>query len=77
MHEELIQGDMSMDNLLSAYNNELERAKNRHFIKCAKELWEYLSAQNTKDKNHKNDDKIPHKKYYGSAQNVANMLLMD
>lgn len=77
MHEELIQGDMSVDNLLSAYNNELERAKNGHFIKCAKELWEYLSTQNTKDKNHKNDDEIPHKKYYGSAQNVANMLLMD
>lgn len=77
MHEELIQGDMSVDNLLSAYNSELERAKNGHFIKCAKELWEYLSAQNTEDKNHKNNDKIPHKKYYGSAQNVANMLLMD
>lgn len=77
IHEELIQGDMSVDNLLSAYNSELERAKNGHFIKCAKELWEYLSAQNTEDKNHKNDDKILHKKYYGSAQNVANMLLMD
>ena len=77
MHEELIQGDMSVDNLLSVYNSELERAKNGHFIKCAKELWEYLSTQNTKDKNHKNDDKIPRKKYYGSAQNVANMLLMD
>ena len=77
MHEELIQGDMSVDNLLSAYNSELERAKNGHFIKCAKELWEYLSVQNAKDKNHKNKDKIPHKKYYGSAQNVANMLLMD
>ena len=77
MHEELIQGDMSVDNLLSVYNGELERAKNGHFIKCAKELWEYLSVQNAKDKNHKNKDKIPHKKYYGSAQNVANMLLMD
>lgn len=85
MHEELIQGDMSVDNLLSAYNSELERAKNGHFIKCAMELWEYLSAQNTaqntKDTNHKNKSKIlheiPHKKYYGSAQNVANMLLMD
>lgn len=77
IHEELIQGDMSVDNLLSAYNSELERAKNGHFIKCAKELWEYLSTQNTEDKNHKNNDKIPHKKYYGSAQNVANMLLMD
>ena len=77
MHEELIQGDMSVDNLLSVYNGELERAKNGHFIKCAKELWEYLSVQNAKDKNYKNKDKIPHKKYYGSAQNVANMLLMD
>lgn len=77
MHEELIQGDMSVDNLLNVYNSELERAKSGHFIKCAKELWEYLSAQNTEDKNHKNKDKIPHKKYYGSAQNVANMLLMD
>ena len=77
MHEELIQSDMSVDNLLSVYNGELERAKNGHFIKCAKELWEYLSVQNAKDKNHKNKDKIPHKKYYGSAQNVANMLLMD
>lgn len=90
MHQELIQGDMSAQNLICAYKNEQQRAKNGHFIACAKALWEYLSADNhinTKQKNHTSESKIlnqaksPHKTdsktYRGSAQNVANILLMD
>lgn len=87
MHQELIQEDMNAQNLICAYNKEIQRAENGHFIACAKALWEYLSTNNCNEKNNNNDDKILNnsktlhknatKIYRGSAQNVANMLLMD
>ena len=72
MHQELIQGDMTTKNLLNAFEYELERAKDGHFITSAKKLWEYLSAKNI---SHISTEKNLAKTYYGSAQNVANMLM--
>lgn len=84
MHQELIQSDMTAKNLLNAFECELERAKDGHFIASAKKLWAYLSAKNAKNMSAKNISNISteknlakkhSKKYYGSAQNVANMLM--
>ncbi|MGX2971440.1 lipid-A-disaccharide synthase [Helicobacter sp. T3_23-1059] len=72
MHQELIQGDMTTKNLLNAFECELERAKDGHFITSAKKLWKYLSAKNI---SHISIEKNLAKTYYGSAQNVANMLM--